>query len=85
MKTFLQNFLFLIGGKYSFFFNQEHRNMYKTQFTQYNDIYLLSFTFFFPAARASAGCASADRRSAPESPRAIYFFNDLMLFPPHYY
>lgn len=45
MKTFLQNFLFLIGGKYSFFFNQEHRNMYKTQFTQYNDIYLLSFTF----------------------------------------
>lgn len=45
MKKFFQKLSNMISENYEPIFHQEFRHLYKTQYTQYDDIYLLSFGF----------------------------------------
>lgn len=45
MKKFFQKLSNMISENYEHIFHQEFRHLYKTQYTQYDDIYLLSFGF----------------------------------------
>lgn len=45
MKKFFQKLSNMISENYEPIFHQEFRHIYKTPYTQYDDIYLLSFGF----------------------------------------
>ena len=45
MKKFFQKLSNMISENYEPIFHQEFRHVYKTPYTQYDDIYLLSFGF----------------------------------------